>query len=298
MFAVVLALFEVTLSFDNAILNAKILQTLSPRWQARFLTWGMLFAVFGVRLLLPICIVSLVSSISPIALLWIAIDAPAYYAQLIAQSHHVINAFGVGFLIMVALTYFFDEEKSEHWVRPIERHLVQWGRVAYIEIIIACVVIGLLSYVLPDHHIEIVMAGGIGIIMYVCMEQAVSLLYRFQRKENTVLQHGLVGFIYLNILDAAFSLDGVVGAFALTTDIVAIVVGLSIGAYAVRSITVYMTRARTLTSVKYLEHGAHWAIFGLALSMALSLVIHIPQTGIALMSIVILATAYYSSVRT
>jgi hypothetical protein len=71
----------------------------------------------------------------------------------------------------------------------------------------------------------------------------------------------------LEILDASFSFDGVIGAFALSSDIFIIMVGLGIGAMYVRSITIHLVEAGTLTEYKYLEHGAHYAIGALALIM-------------------------------
>ncbi|MEK9177041.1 MAG: DUF475 domain-containing protein, partial [Patescibacteria group bacterium] len=96
---------------------------------------------------------------------------------------------------------------------------------------------------------------------------------------------------------SAFSLDGVVGAFALTSAIPVIAVGLGIGAYFVRSLTIYMVRERTLETLRYLEHGAHWAIFGLAGSMFANLIVEVPELVTGGIGFVFLVAAYYSSLR-
>ena len=84
--------------------------------------------------------------------------------------------------------------------------------------------------------------------------------------------------MYLEVLDASFSLDGVIGAFAITNDIILIIAGLGAGAIWVRSLTVYLMRAGVLGKYKYMEHGAHWAIFGLAASMFTSLLVGSPRS--------------------
>jgi len=111
------------------------------------------------------------------------------------------------------------------------------------------------------------------------------------------VRSGLILFMYLNVLDAAFSLDGVVGAFALTTALPIIVVGLGIGAYFVRSMTVYLVRTKTLAGLPYLEHGAHWAVFGLAIAMLGGLIVHIPEFVTATIGLAFISLAYISSRR-
>jgi hypothetical protein len=101
----------------------------------------------------------------------------------------------------------------------------------------------------------------------------------------------------LNLLDAAFSLDSVIGAFALTTNVIIITVGLGIGAYFVRSLTVFLVHQGTLDSLIYIEHGAHWAILGLALAMLAGLFMHVPEPITAFVGFVFLSLAYMSSRR-
>lgn len=291
--AALLSVLEVTLSFDNAVVNAKVLNQMSPLWQRRFLTWGIIFAVFGTRLVLPAVIVGFAAWISPLAAAQLAINDPNAYGALLEGAADAINAFGGIFLLMVALKYFFDTEKNVHWIALIERHLSRWGSVEAIEIAVALAVMLGLSYFAHDQA-TVLAAGTIGLLTFVIMQGITSTL---DIKAGEVAANGAVLFAYLNVLDSAFSLDGVVGAFALTSQIPIIFVGLGIGAYFVRSITVYLVRKKTLDALIYLEHGAHWAILGLGLSMLVGIIYHVPEVVVGLIGLVFVTLAYISSRR-
>ncbi len=291
--AALLSVLEVTLSFDNAVVNAKVLAQMNEEWQRRFLTWGILFAVFGTRLVLPAVIVGLAAWITPWAAAELAFNNPASYAALLGDASHAISAFGGTFLLMVALKYFFDVGKNVHWIAWVERHLVRWGRVEAIELAIALATLLGLSY-LSDNQAQVLAAGSIGLLTFVIMQGITSTL---DIKAGSVAATGAVLFVYLNILDSAFSLDGVVGAFALTSQIPIIFVGLGIGAYFVRAITLYFVRKHTLEALRYLEHGAHWAILGLGLSMLVGIVVHVPELLTGLIGLVFVTLAYVSSRR-
>ncbi len=289
--AALLSVLEVTLSFDNAVVNARVLSHMSPLWQKRFLTWGILVAVLGTRLILPAVIVGFAAWMSPVAVAALAFSNPAAYAALLADASHAISAFGGIFLLMVALKYFFDVEKSVHWIAVIERHLVRWGRIDAIELAVALATLLGLSYMAHDQAV-VLAAGSIGLLTFVVMQGVTSTL---DMRAGSIAGGGAALFIYLNILDSAFSLDGVVGAFALTTDIAIIFVGLGIGAYFVRAVTLFLVRQHTLETLRYLEHGAHWAILGLGLSMLVGIVVHVPQALTGLIGLVFVTFAYISS---
>ncbi|HVV38747.1 MAG TPA: DUF475 domain-containing protein [Candidatus Paceibacterota bacterium] len=292
--AATLAVLEITLSFDNAVVNAKVLGEMDARWQRRFLTWGILLSVVGTRLILPILIVSAVALTSPATITMLALYEPEEYTRLLVGADAAIKAFGGSFLLMVSLKYFFDVGKNVHWFAPLERRLVRWGRVEAIEIALALAMLLGISYVSHDSVETILHAGIIGIILFTLTE---GVAHGLGVESKGAVRTGLMLFIYLNILDSAFSLDGVIGAFALTTSLPIIVVGLGIGAYFVRSLTVYLVRANTLAALKYLEHGAHWAIFGLALSMYTGLIVHVPEIVIATIGLGFISLAYISSRR-
>lgn len=297
--AVLLVILEVTLSFDNAVVNARILKGMTPVWQRRFLTWGMLFAVFGTRLVLPILIVAASAWMSPLAVAYMAGFDPEAYAHLLEGTKHAIYSFGAAFLLMVSLKYFFDQEKELHWIGIIEKHLSRWGRIEALEIGFGLLILLGFSFLVPSAEQGIVLSSGIiGIALFILMQGiASSFAVETDTIATTAAGAGLALFIYLNILDSAFSLDSVVGAFALSTAIPVIVAGLGIGAWFVRSLTIYFVQKGTLDTLLYLEHGAHWAILGLALSMYAGLLFHVPETITGTIGLAFVVAAYYSSLR-
>jgi hypothetical protein len=137
----VLSLLEISLSFDNAIVNANKLQYMTPIWQRRFLTWGILIAVFGMRIIFPLAIVAIAANIGPIAAIKLAVLEPDEYARIIDASHVSIAAFGGTFLMMVALTYFVDEEKDVDWFVALEGRLRHWASLRGLEIAFVILVI-------------------------------------------------------------------------------------------------------------------------------------------------------------
>ncbi|TAJ15863.1 DUF475 domain-containing protein [Patescibacteria group bacterium] len=293
--AALLVILEVTLSFDNAVVNARVLEKMSPKWQKRFLTWGILIAVFGTRIFLPIFIVSAVVWASPLFIAHIAFFDPAHYGELLEGAAAGIHAFGATFLLLVALKYFLDENKKTHWIQFIERHLISWGRIEAIEITLALLAVAGVSYFVPAAEQATVLIAGIaGILVFIGMQ---ALTSAFTVETKTTVNASFALFMYLEVLDTAFSLDGVIGAFALTSAIPVIAVGLGVGAYFVRSLTIYMVKQKTLDTLVYLEHGAHWAIFGLAASMLVSLLTDVPEVVTGTVGLVFVVAAYYSSLR-
>ncbi|MES2134682.1 MAG: DUF475 domain-containing protein [Patescibacteria group bacterium] len=293
--AILLTILEVTLSFDNAVVNARVLAKMDEKWQKRFLTWGIFIAVFGTRILLPIIIVSLAVWASPLFIAEMALFNPAHYGELLEGSAYAIHSFGAAFLLLVALKYFLDSTKKTHWIQAIEKHLTLWGRVEAIEIILALSAIAGLSFLVPPEAQATVLVSGVfGVILFVIMQAITSA---FSMEASAGVSQSVALFIYLEVLDSAFSLDGVVGAFALTSALPVIAVGLGIGAYFVRSLTIYMVRQRTLDTLVFLEHGAHWAIFGLAMSMFVNLLTEVPEIVTGTIGIIFVLAAYYSSLR-
>ncbi|HEX8591249.1 MAG TPA: DUF475 domain-containing protein [Candidatus Paceibacterota bacterium] len=293
--ALLLVILEVTLSFDNAVVNARVLMRMDETWQRRFLTWGILIAVVGTRVVLPILIVAISVGLSPWAVTELAVFDPEAYGHLLEGAHYAISSFGGIFLLMVALKYFIDVNKDVHWIRAVERHISRWGHIEAVEIALALVLLVILAQLSPAHAATILTAGITGLVTFIIIE-GIANSFTVEAKTATATG-GLMLFLYLNVLDAAFSLDGVIGAFAITSALPVIIVGLGIGAYFVRSLTVYLVRQRTLESLVYIEHGAHWAILGLAGSMLASLFVHIPEVVIGLIGIFFVIASIYSSMR-
>lgn len=298
MIAAILAVMEVSLSFDNAVVNAGVLKTMDAKWQHRFLTWGMVIAVFGMRLVFPVAIVALATGLNPWDVTLMAFRDQETYAKHLIASHIQIAAFGGMFLLMVFLSFFFDTEKEVHWINWLEERLSALGKLASVEIVVA---LGLLLMVVqavePVHRLEALTAGVIGVVLFVLVDSVAALFDDSGEAGKVVQRSGLMSFIYLELLDASFSLDGVVGAFAITKDVVIIMTGLMIGAMFVRSLTIFLVHKETLDEYIFLEHGAHYAIGALAALMLTSMVVHVPEAITGLIGFALIVLSLWSSVR-
>lgn len=296
--AFILAILEVSLSFDNAIVNALVLKEMTPVWRQRFLTWGMLIAVFGMRLIFPLAIVSVVAKIDPWAALMLATFKPDQYAALMHEAHLGVSAFGGTFLLMVTLRYFYDETKDVHWISVIEKPLAKLGKVDAIEIGLTLVTLVVVSGFLEEkQQLTFLLAGMSGLIVYVVVDGIGSWLEVSQENMQDLQKASAGMFLYLEVLDASFSFDGVVGAFAITHNLFIIMIGLSIGAFFVRSLTIMFVEKDTLTEFSYLEHGAFYAIGCLAMIMLLDPFLHIPEWVTGLLGGVVIVIALFWSIK-
>lgn len=257
-----LSIMEISLSFDNAVVNATVLRQMSEKWQQRFLTWGIFVAVFGMRLLFPILIVSVATGLSMLAVGEMALNDAALYGEHLHNAHLQIASFGGLFLLMVFLNFLCDDEKEVHWL-PGEQHLSTIGKINGLPVVACTVILMTIQYFVPmELQHTCLVYGLIGVVLYILMHGIMDSLH-----VPTARCLGLAGFMYLEVLDAAFSLDGVIGAFAMSNNIFVIMTGLAIGAFCIRSLTIYLVRKGTLTEFIYLEHGAYWGIGSLAFIM-------------------------------
>ncbi len=299
--AIILGVLEVSLSFDNAVVNASILKRMDERWQHYFLTWGILIAVFGMRLLFPVVIVSVATGIGFLGVTEMALNDTATYAKHLEESHVQIAAFGGMFLLMVFYSFIFDENKELHWLGYLEEKLSSFGKLEAIEIIMALGPLLIIQHYLPEEiRLDALVAGVTGVILYVIVDSSATLFEDEEEGEQVAAvlkKSGLMSFIYLEVLDASFSFDGVIGAFAITQDVVIIMLGLAIGAMFVRSLTVYLVRKGTLDEYVFLEHGAHYAIGILAGIMLVSMTHHISEVITGLSGAILIGLSVLSSVR-
>ncbi len=295
-----LAILEVSLSFDNAIINAKEIEKMNAVWRKRFLTRWMIIAVFGMRIIFPVAIVSIIWDVSMRQALQIAFQDPSRYQAIIESSHIVLAAFGWSFLFMVFLWFFLDETKKIHWVHVIEKRLVKRGKLESIEVIVALITLRGITKLpaFPVVETATFLTSGIMWVITFLIISSLSTLLQEQEKSNksSKLLAGWFGtFMYLEILDASFSFDGVIWAFALTKNIIIIALWLGIGAMFVRSLTLMLVEKKTLSHFKYLEHGAFWAIWLLAAIMFLSSTYHIPEVFTGIGSWVLILIAFLHS---
>lgn len=297
--ASVLAVLEVSLSFDNAVVNAVRLEKMSPIWQRRFLTWGMLIAVFGMRLVFPIVIVAVFAGLGMGEVAMLALNNPEKYSHYLHESHESIAAFGGMFLLMLFLSFIFNQAKKIHWIAIIEEKLVKIGRLEGVEMIIALSALYVTqNFAGNEDKLPVILAGIGGIIIYLIIDGLVKLLEHEQESKilsNTIKQGGFMSFMYLEVIDASFSFDGVIGAFAITNDVIIIAIGLMIGAMFVRSLTIMLVEQKTLAKYIYLEHGAHWAIGALAFIMLYTTFGHISEVITGLIGAGFIGASFISS---
>lgn len=298
--AALLGILEVSVSLDNAVVNAKVLETMSDKWKRAFLTWGMVISVFGVRVLFPIIIVWCTSTMTFTESVMLPFVDAHKYADTVTAAHLSIAGFGGAFLLMVFCAFFMDEEKEDHWLPGIERLLSSVGSLTGSQLVsvvgMATITIAIFSFFIPDvpdpkaFH-EFVLSGLAGIVTWLVVHFIGNALENKNAVTDITVKAGLGTFIYLNILDASFSFDGVIGAFAISNDIIVIGLGLGIGSMFVRSMTIHMVDKGTLGSLKYLEHGAFWSIGVLAFMMFLSTFMEIPEVVTGLSAAGILGVA-------
>jgi len=282
----ILAILEISLSFDNAVVNAKILKNMDSVWQKRFLTWGILIAVFGMRFVFPILVVAVAANLGIMETINIALFEPKKYHEVLLVIEKLIYAFGGAFLWMVFSDFLF-EEKKVRWIKPIERTAEKFGKVNNISLIIAIIIGIIVVYDSEDYKIAI--AYFLGLLSYSILHGVNEAL------SGEGIKNGLMGFIYLEVLDASFSFDGVIGAFAITSNILIIMIGLGIGAMFVRSLTIWMVKKSVLDEYKYLEHGAHYAIGVLAVIMLLKIFIHVGEIVTGTLGLGLLMLAFLHS---
>jgi len=296
----VLSVLEISLSFDNAVVNATVLKHTTPPWRKRFLTWGMAIAVFGMRFVFPLVVVSVIAAIGPLEAIRLATFQPAEYARVLAEAHVPLQAFGGAFLGMVCLKFFFDGDKSVHWIEPLERRLAWLGRFEAVEIAVMLIAIYVFSSVVPPAIARPLLSAGIwGLITFIAVDAIGSAMEAAEEGGAGANLHraGMAGFVYLNVLDASFSFDGVIGAFALTNNLFVIAIGLGIGAMFVRSLTIMLVEQGTLDAYRFLEHGAFYAVGALSFLMLLSTMIDVPEAITGLVGAGSIALALWSSVR-
>jgi Uncharacterized protein conserved in bacteria len=308
---IILGVLEVSLSFDNAVLNATVLRKMSHFWQQIFLTVGIFIAVFGMRLIFPLLIVSVAAGIGPIEAFQLALEKgdphePGTYGYIFTSIHPVVASFGGTFLLMLFLTFILQDHK-EKWLTWIERPLAKLGKIPMISVALTIGALFLVVTAIPEvDQMRVLLAGLLGIVLFIVVHGLGEAFKEYSEHQvgSMTLAVGKAGFflfLYLEVLDATLSFDGAIGAFAITSDPIIIALGLGfIGAIFVRSLTVYMVKKKSLESLVYLEHGAHWAIGALGILLLASITVHVNELitgGIGMFFIVAATLASIASQR-
>ncbi|AYG48394.1 DUF475 domain-containing protein (plasmid) [Pseudomonas sp. Leaf58] len=297
----ILGVLEISVSFDNAVVNAKVLKDMSNFWRMMFLTVGILVAVFLVRLILPVGIVAVAADIGFMDTARMVFDNPEEYSKHLHDAHLAISAFGGVFLLMVFLGFLFNAEKEHHWLGALEAKFGSLGSIEGISTIVALALLMGVSTVLEGaQSATFLYSGALGLFVFFLLDM---LKHCFENPEDgeavadVAKKSGFISFMYLEVLDASFSLDGVIAAFAITKDPIVIMLGLAIGAMAVRCLTIYLVKKGTLDELVYLEAGAMYAIGILALIMLTSGFVHVPEVFTALAGALLIGAAIVSSLR-
>ncbi|GAA1699619.1 DUF475 domain-containing protein [Fodinicola feengrottensis] len=315
----ILSILEISLSFDNAVVNATILERMSPFWQKMFLTVGILIAVFGMRLIFPLIIVSITAPLNPVEVIQLALQGgtgPGSYAQHLHEAHPAIAAFGGMFLFMIFLAFVLEDNEIS-WLTWLERPLAKIGKLDQLNVVIALIVLLIAAETLTgtqahNNPTVVLIAGSLGIVSYLLVNGLGELFETsadeaHEEAEGAAAKSGPSGtvkavgkaafflFLYLEVLDASFSFDGVIGAFAITSDIFIIAIGLGVGAMYIRSLTVYLVRKGTLNEYVFLEHGAMWAIGALSIILMVTIRFEVPEVVTGLIGVAFIAAAFISS---
>jgi hypothetical protein len=231
----------------------------------------------------------------------LALNDPKTYSMHLTNHHAEVAAFGGMFLLLVFLNFLLDAEKETHWLGNFEKKLGSLGKVSSISVMISIgVLLGCMGLVTEAQKLVVLISGLWGILVYVGVDSISNFLEKEEEGSGVgdmVKKGGIGGFLYLEVLDASFSFDGVIGAFAITTDVVIIMLGLAIGAMFVRSMTIYLVKKGTLDQFVYLEHGAHYAIGILAAIMLASMKFHVPEIFTGLIGVAFIGASVWSSIR-
>lgn len=314
--AAILGVLEISVSFDNAVVNATVLGTMNAFWQKIFLTVGVLIAVVGMRLAFPLVIVGITAKLSPAEAVRLALQKGSVhthgsYAYLLREAHPAIAAFGGMFLLMLFLDFIF-EEREITWLSWLERPLARIGKLDQLSVVISLVALIIAANALAPSGkaSSVLVSGSLGIVTYILVNGLGGLLEDDDDDEETSLsgarsagglalkvgKAAFVSFLYLEVLDASFSFDGVIGAFAITSDPIIIAIGLGVGAMFIRSLTVFLVRQGTLAEYVYLEHGAQWAIGSLSVLLLVTIRYEVPEVVTGLIGVGFIGAALASSI--
>jgi len=259
-----LILFEIVSSIDNAVINAEVLSGMGQKARKWFLTWGLLFAVFIVRGMLPWLIIYLtVPSLGPIGALTATFSGGKEIADTIEHSAGILLSMGGTFLVFLFFNWLFIEPKN--YGLKGERFL--HNQAPWFYTIISVILSAIVWFSLKDTPLVAfgaVLGSTIFFITHGFKQYA-------ETQESKLINKGSLSDIskvmYLEVIDTSFSIDGVIGAFAFTFAVPLIFLGNGIGAIVLRQLTI--KNIERVKKYKYLKNGAMYSIFFLGSIMLL-----------------------------
>jgi len=287
-----LIVFEIVSSVDNAIVNAHVLKTMSVKWRKIFLFWGIIFAVFVIRGLVPLLVVWMsVPEIGFMGAFHAAFSGSNQFKQLIEERKGIILLGAGVFMALLYLHWLFLEKKDPYFV-PDKLIKPQHG--IWFFACAAILLVGLLYAARASFFLMLSAAVGNAVffILYGFREQAAKQEEMLQDSNNNL--SGFSKLMYLEVLDASFSFDGVFGAFAFTTSIPLILIGNGIGALVVRQLTIM--GIEKVSQYKWLKNGAMTSIGLLGVVMIVkSFGIYIPAYLPTLFTIGFVGLTFWAS---
>ena len=260
-----LCVFEIISSVDNAIINAHVLKTMPEKFRKIFLFWGIIFAVFVVRGLLPFLIVWLTNpSLSILQVFSSAFDSSSngMIAESLETSKPLLLLGGGSYLFLVFLAWLFLEEKK--CVFLVEKFIHRQGVWFYA---IASIFTTMVVYFAVNINPMLALAATIGVSAFFITD---GFKKNAEEKEKELMSGNMSAWskiLYLEVLDASFSIDGVIGAFAFTMSIPLIILGNGLGAVIVRQLTI--KGIDSISKYAYLKNGAMYSIGFLGTLMTL-----------------------------
>ncbi len=285
-----LVVFEIIVSVDNAIVNAHVLKTMSRKWRKIFLFFGILTAVLLMRLILPLVMVwLLVPGISGDGIMNLFTSNSSLAHEAIEQQKYLILSFGGMFLLLVYFHWLFMEKKN-----PLFTHekLLKKNHDVWFFAFAAIILVGLMYFARssPSMMITIAMGSAAFFILYGFKESA-------EKKEEKMMKSeapDVSKFMYLEVLDMVFSFDSVIGAFAFTTNLLYIFLGLGIGSLVLRELTIL--GIKRISSYVWLKNGAMTSIAFLGIFMLLeSFDMHLPVSLPTLITFSVVGYTFYVS---
>jgi len=250
-----LCLFEIISSVDNAVVNAHVLKTMPEKYRKIFLVWGLLFAVFVVRGLLPFAIVWMANPALSIPQVFTAVFSGDQNIKAYLEASKPLLLLGGGaYLFLVFLAWLFLEEKKYAFL--VEGFIHRQGAWFYA---LASIFTVLLVFWSLKINAVLALAATIGVAAFFITD---GFKKNAEDQEKKLLSDSYIGawskILYLEILDASFSIDGVVGAFAFTISVPLIILGNGLGAFVVRELTV--RGVNLISKFAYLKNGAMYSV--------------------------------------
>ena len=269
-----LILFETITSIDNAVINADVLSKMSQRARRWFLIWGLLIAVFMVRGLLPWLIVWVANpALGPIEALTATFSSDPLIVESVEHSKPILLAGGGVFLLFLFLHWLFMEPKNYGLSAEKVVHGFSIWFFAIVSILLALIVWFAID-INPLMAFGAVVGSTAFFITHGFKENAEQQERQLISGESNLSDMSKI--LYLEVIDATFSIDGVIGAFAFTLSVPLILIGNGIGAFVVRELTIH--NIEKVKKYKYLKNGAMYSIFALGIIMLLDAFgWHIPE---------------------